>query len=163
MSDLQSAQKWCETLSNDTQAHADLYADDQHFAIDRTMMDDHMNDTVSTKAELVERYGPFANKDADNGLGVHTFKATKYTAGTSHGLIEWDYEVSGLSTFRGIENSEGKTLTLNGSTFLQYDADGKIVHESTCVNDCPAFEQLGVPIARPHYWDADFDPAALAG
>ena len=52
-------------------------------------------------------------------------------------------------------------LETKGSTFLQFNADGKIVLESTHFNDNPVFQALGLPILTPHYWDADFDPATL--
>lgn len=158
---LEYAQRWADLLTSDTEAYADLYAEDQLFTIEKTMMDDHMEDTISFRSDIVETFRDLANDDASNGLGVHRFTVTKYTGDERYGLIEWDYAVEGISAFRGIPNPDGRTLTGNGSTFLQFDRDGKIVLESTCMNDCPIFEQLGVPIMRPHYWDANFDPAAL--
>jgi steroid delta-isomerase-like uncharacterized protein len=163
MSSLEYAQRWCDALSNDTEAYADLYAPDQEFVIEKTMMDDHMNDTITFREDIVATFSDLANGDEGNGLGVHTFTPTKWTGDERYGLIEWDYKVEGLTSFRGIPNPEGKTLETNGSTFLQFGPDGKIVLESTCMNDNPIFVALGLPIMTPHYWDENFDPASLAG
>jgi steroid delta-isomerase-like uncharacterized protein len=156
------AKRWADAVSNDTNAFADLYAADGDFCIERHMMDDHMDDTVSDHATIVERLGGLANKDADNGLGIHTFTATEYIGDQRYGLIHWDYTVENASHYRGLPAS-GKRLQTKGSTFLQFNPEGKIVLESTCFNDVPVLAELGVPVMTPHYWDADFDPAALAG
>lgn len=158
---LDYAKKWAELRGSDTEAFADLYAADLDFCLEHTMVDDHMKDTIFSREQIIERLSGFANDDASNGTGVHTFTVTQYTGDERWGLVEWDYSVEGIASFRGIENAEGKTLSTNGSTFLKFDADGKIVLDSTVMNDCPIFEALGVPIMRVHYWEADFDPAAL--
>ncbi len=157
---LDYAKQWTDALSNNTSALADLYAADGDFCIERHMMDDHMQDTISDREMLVERLGGLANDNPDNGVGIHTFTATEYIGDARYGLIHWDYTVEHASHYRGLP-AAGKRLQTKGSTFLQFDADGKIVLESTCVNDNPIFQELGIPIMTPHYWDADFDPAAL--
>jgi steroid delta-isomerase-like uncharacterized protein len=157
---LDYAQQWASALSTDTQAFAELYAADGDFCIERHMMDDHMEDTLSDRATVVERLGGLANRDADNGLGIHTFTVTEYIGDERYGMIHWDYVVEHASRYRGLQ-ADGKRLETKGSTFLQFDADGKIVLESTCFNDNPIFQELGIPIMTPHYWDADFDPASL--
>jgi steroid delta-isomerase-like uncharacterized protein len=125
------------------------------------MMDDHMEDTISDRATLVERLAGLANSDRDNGIGIHTFTATEYIGDERYGLIHWDYTCEGASYYRGLP-ADRQRLQTKGSTFLQFSGDGKIVLESTCFNDNPIFQELGIPVATPHYWDADFDPAALA-
>jgi steroid delta-isomerase-like uncharacterized protein len=157
---LEYAKKWADALSNDTAAYADLYAADGDFCIERHMMDDHMEDTISDRAMLEERLSGLANSDPDNGIGIHTFTATEYIGDRRYGLIHWDYSCEGASTYRGIP-ADRKRLETKGSTFLQFDSDGKIVLESTCTNDNPIFQALGIPVLTPHYWDADFDPASL--
>jgi steroid delta-isomerase-like uncharacterized protein len=159
---LDYAKRWAEALSNDTAALADLYAADGDFCVERHMMDDHMEDTISDRATLLERLGGLANDDQSNGVGIHTFTATEYIGDERYGLVHWDYTCEAASTYRGIP-ADGKRLQTKGSTFLQFNSDGKIALESTCTNDNPIFQELGIPVATPHYWAADFDPAALAG
>ena len=157
---LNHAKRYCDALSSDTNALADLYAADGDFCIERHMMDDHMNDTISDRAMLHEALGGLANSDRDNGIGIHTFTATEYIGDERYGMIHWDYTCEAASHYRGLP-ADGKTLSTKGSTFLQFNGDGKIVLESTCTNDNPIFQELGIPVMTPHYWDADFDPAAL--
>lgn len=157
---LDYAKRWAQLRGTDTEAFADLYAGDLEFALEYTMIDDHMKDTVYSRELILEKLGGFANDDPSNGIGVHTFTANEYVGHERWGLIVWTYEVEGLSTFRGIP-AEGRQLKTDGSTFLRFNADGKIILDSTIMNDCPIFEALGLPIARPHYWDENFDPASL--
>ena len=157
---LEYARQWASALSSDTRAFTELYAADGDFCIERHMVDDHMDDTLSDRATVVERLGGLANSDPDNGVGIHTFTVTEYIGDQRYGMIHWDYTVEHASHYRGLP-ADGKRLQTKGSTFLQFDADGKIVLESTCFNDNPIFQELGIPIMTPHYWDADFDPASL--
>jgi steroid delta-isomerase-like uncharacterized protein len=159
---LDYAKRWADALSNDTNGLADLYAADGDFCVERHMMDDHMQDTISDRATLLERLEGLANSDPDNGVGFHTFTATEYIGDERYGLIHWDYTCEGATRYRGIP-ADGKRLETKGSTFLQFNSEGKIVLESTCTNDNPIFQELGIPVQTPHYWAADFDPAALAG
>jgi steroid delta-isomerase-like uncharacterized protein len=153
---LDYAKRWAEALSTDTTVLADLYAPDGEFCVERHMVDDHMDDTISDRATLIERLGGLAGGD-----GSHTFAVTEYLGDERYGLIHWDYTCEGAGHYRGLP-TEGKRLQTKGSTFLQFNSDGKIVLESTYFNDNPIFQQLGIPVVTPHYWDADFDPAALA-
>jgi len=151
---LDYAKQWADALGNDTDRFADLYAADGQFTSDVHMMDDHMEDTASSREQLVAKRGPLANGD-------HTFAVTEYIGDERWGMIHWDYTVQEADSYRGIP-AEGKTLSTKGSTFLRFDADGKIVLESTYFNDNPIFQELGHPVATPHYWEEGFDPAALA-
>lgn len=154
------AKQWADALCSDTEALADMYAADGEFCVERHMMDDHMQDTISDRETLIERLSGLANDDAENGIGIHTFTATEYIGDARYGFIHWDYAAEKASSYRGLPAS-GERLQTKGSTFLQFDSEGKIVLESTCFNDVPILAELGVPLMTPHYWDADFDPASL--
>ena len=158
--DIDFAKTWADTRQNDLAAHRDLYAGEEEFAIETRMIDDHLGDTVSTTEEFNEELAQYANKDLENGLGVQSFTVTEAFPGNGHILIHWDYSGEGAATFRGLP-VEGKTLTSKGSTFLQLNDAGKIVLESTILNENPIFQQLGLPIITPHYWEEGFDPASL--
>ncbi|MCW3013456.1 MAG: hypothetical protein JWO02_548 [Solirubrobacterales bacterium] len=157
---LDYAQRWAQARSSDTEAFADLYAADLDFCLEHTMVDDHMQDTIFQRAQILERLGGFANDDAGNGLGIHTFTAKEYIGDERFGLIHWDYAVEHLSSFRG-HPTDGQPLETTGSTFLRFNGEGKIVLDSTVMNDNPIFQAIGLPIMTVHYWDKDFDPAAL--
>lgn len=152
--------KWADTLQNDLAAHADLYAADEFFSIETRMVDDHLGDTLSTREDVLSDLAFWTNKDASNGQGVHTLTVTETFEGNGHEMIHWDYSVTGLSTFHGLP-VEGKTLTSKGSTFLQLDESGKIVLESTVLNQIPIYKDLGVALITPHYWEEGFDPSSL--
>jgi steroid delta-isomerase-like uncharacterized protein len=148
---LEHAKKWCHNLGNDVDALRDMYA--EWFTIDAHMMDDHCTDTITDTDMLKAQLGGLSSGEN----GKYTFEATEWCGGRSdYGLIHWNVTIEGAKTFRGIP-TEGKTLTGTGSTFHQFDENGKIALESTFWEDNRIFIQLGVPILRPHYWREDFD------
>jgi steroid delta-isomerase-like uncharacterized protein len=151
---LEHAQKWARALGTDIDALGELYAD--WFTLEHGMIDDHLQDTVTDREMLKAALGGIA--DGENG--TYTFTAKEWLGGTDYGLIHWDVTIEGATTFRGIP-TDGKTLTGIGSTFHQFDENGKIRFESTYWEDNQILTQLGVPIVRPHYWRADFDMAAF--
>jgi steroid delta-isomerase-like uncharacterized protein len=154
------ANTWAKTLQEDLEAHAELYAPDEEFSIEARMVDDHLVDTIGERADLRQQLAVWTNTDLSNGLGVHKLTVTESFPGNGHEMIHWDYSVTGLKTFHGLP-VEGKTLTSKGSTFLQFNADGKIVLESTVLNQIPIYQALGVPLVTPHYWEEGFDPSSL--
>jgi len=160
MTNIEFAQRWADTRQNDLAAHRDLYAGAEEFCIESRMVDDHLGDTISTDAEFDEGLAVHTNKDTANGLGVQTITVTEAFAGNGHLMIHWDWTVDGAETYRGLP-VEGRTLSSKGSTFLQFDEAGKIILESTFLNENPIFQQLGLPIITPHYWEEGFDPASL--
>ena len=151
---LQHAQQWALALGTDVDALAELYAD--WFTLEHGMVDDHLRDTITDRDALRSALGGLSSGEN----GTYTFTATEWLGGEDYGLIHWNVAIEGATTFRGIP-TEGKTLTGIGSTFQQFDADGKISYESTYWEDNRIFVQLGLPIVRPHYWRADFDMAAF--
>lgn len=160
MTDIEYAKRWADTRVNDLAAHRALYAAAEDFCLETRMVDDHLGDTISTDEEFAEGLAGYVNKDHTNGLGVQQITVTEAFAGNGHVMIHWDWEVSGADTYRGLP-VEGRTLTSKGSTFLQFDAEGKIILESTFLNENPVFQQLGLPLITPHYWEEGFDPASL--
>jgi len=154
---LEHAQKWAEALGSDVEALGDLYSADW-FTLNHTMVDDHMEDTITDREMLRAALGGLSSGEN----GTYTFTANEWLGGREdYGLIHWDVTIEGAKTFRGIPVPEGTTLTGTGSTFHKFDADGKISFESTFWEDNRIFVQLGLPIIRPHYWEADFDIEAF--
>lgn len=159
------ARTWTTALSSDTTAAVALYAED--LVYDDHADSDHVIDTAITKQELSPRLAPFANQDAANGVGLHSFTATEAfqlagVGGNPAVVILWDWTGQALDTYRGVPTN-GKTLSTRGITWHQFDADGKIERETTYWNDTPVLQELGLPIVTPEYWAEGFDPSALMG
>ena len=158
------AQQWASSITNDTDAVIELFADDLVYDDRRDI--DHVFDTATSKEQLRERIADFANKDAANGLGVHRFDVLDVidTIGVDASravAILWQWTGEHMENFRGVPTG-GKTLTTRGQTWHQFDADGKVNHESTFWNDVPVFQELALPVVTPRYWEADFDINSLA-
>jgi steroid delta-isomerase-like uncharacterized protein len=149
------AERWTAALGSSTAALADLYAD--YFTLEYTMVDDHEQDTLTDRDMLNNALGGIAGGEN----GTYTFTSTAVFEGNGHQLTRWDVSIEGASTFRGLDVPAGTTLKTVGSTFHEFDSEGKIVLESTCWEDNNVFVQLGLPIVRPHYWEADFDMEAF--
>jgi len=160
MTDMEYAKRWAETRTNDLDAHRELFAASRFFAIDSRTVADHNDDTITNDEEFAEGMAHYANKDTANGVGVQTFTVTDVFPGNGHLMIHFDWKLEHADTFYGLP-TKGRTLSCRGSAFLDFDDNGKIEMESSYLEDPKLFEQIDVPLIRPHYWDADFDPASL--
>ncbi|WP_029890819.1 hypothetical protein [Polycyclovorans algicola] len=148
------AADWCNALGGDAEVLSQLYAD--AFTSEYAKVDDHLRDTLTNRDMLLQHYGGMAGGQH----GRYTFTPTEYLGDARWGLILWNLRIEGANHYRGIPTG-GKTVETIGSTFHEYDAEGRIRLESTFFEDNRAFVSLGIPIIRPHYWKADFDPASL--
>lgn len=162
MTNREFALRWAQTRTNDLAAHDALYAPDKKFVIELAKVDDHMEDSINDHAELRSRLAYWSNTDVSSGEGVHTITVTDVFEGNGHIFIHWDYAIEHLASFHGVP-AEGKRLSTVASTFLEFDAHGLVVQEATIINDNRIYQQLGLPIVTPHYWDEGFDFATLAG
>jgi steroid delta-isomerase-like uncharacterized protein len=158
------ARRWASLLTSDTDATVELFADELIYDDRRDV--DHVFDTATDKAQLRERIAPFANGDAGNGLGLHRFEVLDVieAAGTNGAravAILWQWTGEHLENFRGVP-AGGQALSARGQTWHQFDAAGKVDRESTYWNDVPVYQQLGLPVLTPAYWEADFDFSSLA-
>lgn len=162
MTNREFALRWAQTRTSDIDAHAALYASDRKFVIELAKVDDHMEDSITEHDELVSRLAYWSNTDVASGDGVHTITVTDVAEGNGHIFILWDYAIEHLGSFHGVP-TEGKAVSTVASTFLEFDTNGQIVQESTVINDNPVYQQLGLPIVTPHYWDEGFDFSTLAG
>jgi steroid delta-isomerase-like uncharacterized protein len=158
------ARRWASLITSDTDAAVGLFADELVYDDRRDV--DHVFDTATDKTELRKRIAPFANADAGNGLGVHRFEVLDVieAAGTNGAravAILWQWTGEHLENFRGVPTG-GQALSARGQTWHQFDAAGKVDRESTYWNDVPVYQQLGLPVLTPAYWEADFDFSSLA-
>jgi steroid delta-isomerase-like uncharacterized protein len=158
------AERWATLITSDTAATLDLFADELQYDDRRDV--DHVFDTATDKTQLHERIAPFANADVDNGLGVHHFEVLDVIAAVGAGgsravVIGWKWTGEHLENFRGVPTG-GQRLSARGQTWHQFDDAGKVNRESTYWNDVPVYQQLGLPVLTPSYWEADFDFGSLA-
>jgi steroid delta-isomerase-like uncharacterized protein len=156
--------RWASLITSDTDAAVDLFADELVYDDRRDV--DHVFDTATDKTQLRERIAPFANADAGNGLGIHRFEVLDVidAAGTNGArgvAILWQWTGEHLENFRGVPTG-GQALSARGQTWHQFNAAGKVNRESTYWNDVPVYQQLGLPVLTPAYWEADFDFSSLA-
>ena len=162
MTNREFALRWAQTRTSDLAAHDALYAPDRKFVIELAKVDDHMQDSISNHDDLQTKLAYWSNTDADSGEGLHTITVTEVFEGSGHIFIHWDYAIEHLASFHGVP-TENKTLSTVASTFLEFDPDGLIIQEATIINDNRIYQQLGLPIITPHYWDEGFDISSLAG
>ena len=158
------AQRWSSLIASDTDAAVALFAEDLVYDDRRDV--DHVFDTATDKTQLRERIASFANDDVDNGLGIHHFEVLDVIDTTGVGgcravAILWQWTGEHLDNFRGVPTG-GQTLSARGQTWHQFDATGKVNRESTYWNDVPVYQQLGLPVITPAYWEAGFDFGSLA-
>jgi steroid delta-isomerase-like uncharacterized protein len=158
------ARRWASQITSDTDAVLGLFADDVLYDDRRNI--DHVFDTTTSKAELRDRLAPFANADPGNGMGVHRFDVLDVIDATGADgsravTILWTWTGEHLESFRGVPTG-GRALSARGQTWHQFDAAGKVNRESTYWNDVPVYQQLGLPVLTPAYWEAGFDFSSLA-
>jgi steroid delta-isomerase-like uncharacterized protein len=158
------ASRWAALITTDTDATVALFADDLVYDDHRDV--DHVYDTATDKDQLRTRIAAFANTSPANGLGIHRFEVLDVidavgANGARAVAILWKWTGEHLRSFRGVPAAD-QTLCTRGQTWHEFDAAGKVVRESTFWNDVPVFQQLGLPVLTPAYWEADFDPASLS-
>lgn len=119
------AVKWLKAFRSSSEEVCALYADD--FVFEDPMLDQH---NVNTKPDLLRLFSLYANKDRENGLGVHNFRIRGYHGDRRAGLITWEWSPEDCANFIGIDVA-GKPFLTMGHTWHEYDEDGFIVRESS--------------------------------
>ncbi|MCB2050144.1 MAG: nuclear transport factor 2 family protein [Novosphingobium sp.] len=104
------------------------------------------------KAMLRRAFVPFANKDPNNGMGVHTFEALEYLGDENAGLLQWRWTADNCGSIFGLPNPEAKRVSTNGMSYYQF-CDGKIIREVVHSNQVKILKQLGYPVEIIHFWE----------
>jgi steroid delta-isomerase-like uncharacterized protein len=107
------AVKWLKAFRSSSDEVCALYADD--FLFEDPMLDQQ---GITDKGDLHRLFDLYANKDRTNGFGVHNF------------LIRWEWFPEDCAVFLGLDVA-GKPFGTQGHTWHEYNADGKIVRESS--------------------------------
>jgi steroid delta-isomerase-like uncharacterized protein len=119
------AVKWLKAFRTSPEEVGALYAD--HYLFEDPMLDQH---GITDKDDLQRLFAPYANKDRENGIGVHNFRIRGYIGNERRGLISWEWSPEDCASFLGLDVA-GKPFWTQGHTWHEYDAEGKIVRESS--------------------------------
>ena len=119
------AVKWLKAFRSSPEEVCALYADD--FLFEDPMLDQH---GITDKDDLQRLFAPYANKDRENGIGVHNFRIRGYIGDERCGLINWEWAPEDCASFLGLDVT-GKPFGTQGHTWHEYDEEGRIVRESS--------------------------------
>ena len=119
------AVKWLKAFRSSSEEVCALYADD--FLFEDPMLDQH---GITDKGDLHRLFDLYANKDRSNGFGVHNFRIRGYIGDEHRGLIRWEWTPEDCAAFIGLDVA-GKPFGTQGHTWHEYDAEGRIVRESS--------------------------------
>jgi steroid delta-isomerase-like uncharacterized protein len=142
--------KWLKAFRTSSEEVCALY-EDEGFSFSDPMLDQY---DVNTKPDLLRLFEPYANKDPDNGIGIHNFRIRGYVGDERSGLIRWEWGPEHAGAFLGIP-CEGKPFQIKGHTYHEYNEAGKITFESSWWDASSFFRQIGET--------ADKEPTAPAG
>jgi steroid delta-isomerase-like uncharacterized protein len=118
------AVKWLKAFRTSSEEVCQLYADD--FLFEDLMLDQSITD----KDDLHRVFAPYANKDPENGIGIHNFRIRSYVGDERSGLIRWEWSPESAAIFLGLDVTN-KPFWTQGHTFHVYNEEGKIVRESS--------------------------------
>lgn len=148
------ATAWIKSFGESPQAGISYYADDCHF--EDVPFDQDLK-LEGDLAPLERLFGPYANKDPENGIGVHHFEVDDYVGDENSGFVVWRWEATDCANFFGLEVPAGQKIHTRGISGHIY-RDGKIIREWTHSDQFSLLHQLGYPIQRPHYWEEGWTP-----
>lgn len=118
--------KWLKAFRSSAEEVCALY-EDTGFVFEDVMLDQH---NINTKPDLLRNFAPYANKDPENGIGIHNFKIRSYTGDAKSGLLRWEWSPEHAGSFLGLDVA-GKPFQTQGHTFHMYNEAGRIVRESS--------------------------------
>lgn len=137
--DYSFAVKWLRAFRDSPERIVALYADD--FVFEDPILDQF---NINDKGELARIFFLYANKDKDNGFGVHNFRIRGYEGDRKSGLIRWEWGPEHAANFTGLDVKD-KPFTTQGHTFHIYTEDGRIARESSWWDYTPVLTQIGYP------------------
>jgi steroid delta-isomerase-like uncharacterized protein len=129
--------KWLKAFRTSPEEVCALYADD--FLFEDLMLDQSITD----KDDLHRVFAPYANKDPENGIGIHNFRIRSYTGDRRSGLIRWEWTPISAAVFLGLDVKD-KPFWTQGHTFHVYNDEGKIVRESSWWDSAQVLRSIGL-------------------
>ena len=147
------ATSWITSFGKGPNVAIEFYADDAHFE-DVPFDQDVKND----RAALQRLFGPYANQDPTNGVGIHHFEIEDYIGDENSGFAVWRWEATDCANFFGLDVPPDKTISSRGISGFKF-RDGKIIREWTHSDQFSILKQLGgYSVQTPHYWEEGWTP-----
>jgi steroid delta-isomerase-like uncharacterized protein len=115
---------WLKGFRDSPETVCKLYTDDSLFE------DLMLDQSITDKDDLHRVFAPYANRDPDNGIGIHNFRIRSYVGDAHSGLIRWEWTPEHAAVFLGLDVTD-KPFWTQGHTFHVYNDEGKIVRESS--------------------------------
>lgn len=140
------AVRWLKAFRTSSEEVCALYADD--FLFEDWMLDQSITD----KEDLHRVFAPYANKDPENGIGIHNFRIRGYYGDAKSGLIRWEWGPDHAAVFLGLDVKD-KPFWTQGHTFHVYDDEGKITKESSWWDASAVLRGVGMT-AEKSIWPA---------
>lgn len=131
--------KWLKAFRETPEAVVALYADDFLFE------DPILGQTITSKAELLRVFAPYANSDTENGIGINNFRIDEVIGDEKSAVYRWTWKAPTAAAFIGIPTN-GKVPGARGITFHVYDEDGRIKREHSFWDAATAVADLGQPV-----------------
>jgi steroid delta-isomerase-like uncharacterized protein len=133
------AVKWLKAFRESPEAVVALYAEDFLFE------DPILGQTVTSKADLLRVFAPYANDDTGNGIGINNFRIDEVVGDDKAAIYRWTWQAPTANAFVGVPTN-GKVPGARGITFHVYDADGRITREESFWDCASAVANLGLPV-----------------
>ena len=118
------AVRWLKAFRTSPEEVCALYDDD--FLFEDWMLDQ----SITSKPDLHRVFAPYANKDPENGIGIHNFRIRGYVGDERSGLIRWEWGPDHAAIFLGLDVAN-KPFWTQGHTFHVYNEKGLITKESS--------------------------------
>ncbi|MCU1692901.1 MAG: hypothetical protein JWM64_1992 [Frankiales bacterium] len=131
--------KWLKAFRDSPERIVALYADE--FVFEDPILDQF---NINDKGDLARLFFLYANKDTENGFGIHNFRVRGYEGDRKSGLIRWEWSPEHAGAFVGLDVKDKPFIT-QGHTFHIYNDEGKIVRESSWWDFTPILTQIGYP------------------
>ncbi|MBS1694065.1 MAG: nuclear transport factor 2 family protein [Actinobacteria bacterium] len=133
------AVKWLKAFRESPEAVVALYADDFLFE------DPLLGQSITSKAELLRVFAPYANADTENGIGINNFRIDEVVGDERAAIYRWTWHAPTAAAFVGVP-TKGKVPGTRGITFHIYDEDGRIKREESFWDCATAVRDLGLPV-----------------
>jgi len=115
---------------------------------DEVMFEDPILEQVFHDREMLRQaFVRYANKDPENGIGIHTFTLMELISepGQNPIVYRWKWVMEHAKEFVGVP-THGKTIVTTGLSADWFDSEGKVVREVAYWDFVRPALDLGLPV-----------------
>ncbi len=119
---------------------------------DKVMFEDPILEQVFHDREMLRQaFVRYANKDPENGVGIHTFTLAEFLSepGQNPVVYRWKWVLEHAAEFLGVPTN-GKTIVTTGVSIDWFDDEGKVVREVAYWDFVKPALDLGLPVMNSH-------------